>query len=910
MPIVTGATLDSSSSRGGQTSWPSQPSPFSGQFGNHHFAGVLQSPREPVQSPWLFAYNVARPSFHDQTPFGHTGAHLAPTGHDAMVLFPPLSMSTQTSCPTATYNQEPDIKSNHSSAVSWPEQNNIGPPRVIQSIPGKCDKQMLATTTSPFPVQIMSSDRFATTDGTEGSGKIAEEHGQMIQSLLEESNIQLFAMCKLDSEPTVAKPNRVASQLFRPCTLDLTIYGPEDLFEDIGTWFQDYGMYLQDVRHVHLDAKYCNPHKLSVDDIDSCPMVSDVVRQSSRSLLLENVPDRPDLLDLLSNGNELEETPQPTAIRTALKKYSINYIPLGCCRLSWNCANGMILRHQKQALTFMLRRERGWTFGERQADLWEYLDVGHGEVSGAHQSEEPPPFYGGIVADPMGLGKTLTMIALVATDLDRNSADGIAQDINQEAKPCVSATLIIIPPPLIGTWEEQSSEHVLSGSMKFRRHHGKTRLMDASELEGVNIVLTTYHTVSAEWKPGNQPENSVLFSELAHFIRNGNSRMARAACELDSVSRWAVTGTPIQNRLSDLAAQLKFIRVYPYDDPKQFEADISRLWKAGEDEEAAKRLKCLSACILLRRAKSTISLPTRRDMTCAVDFSREERAAYEEVREQTITKIDEALHTSSESSRAGVYVNVLQQIESLRLICDLGLHYHTRRNRTTQNASASDDWAVAAQQAFNIQRGMGPIVCLQCSSTTSLTDSLLGDNSHDTSSSRQQPQFFRCLRFVCGDCIRKMQRAKQTLGCGHKPSCLVAPVSTSDSVMEEVPAAVSDETPTLHTALPSKVEALVADINAVPADVKCLTLTVASRAYLMEPHWNPTLEEQALARIHRIGQMREVTTVRFYIRDSFEERVIELQNAKKDLARVLLSPHDGTQGDDSFGGLHKLRALL
>lgn len=237
---------------------------------------------------------------------------------------------------------------------------------------------MFATVTGPFPVQIVSSDRFTTTDGTEGSGRIAEEHGQMIQSLLGENSIQLFAICKLDAEPTVRKPTRVASQLFQPCTLDITIYGPEDLFEDISTWFQDYGLYLQDVRHVHLDTKYCNPHKLSVDDIDSCPMVSDVVRQSSRALLLENVSDRPDPLDLLTNGSDLGETQQPAVIRTALKKYC-TYLPLSCCRLSQNCANGMNTRHQKQALTFMLRRERGWTFGEKQADLWEYLDVGHGE---------------------------------------------------------------------------------------------------------------------------------------------------------------------------------------------------------------------------------------------------------------------------------------------------------------------------------------------------------------------------------------------------------------------------------------------------------------------------------------------------------------------------------------------------
>ena len=66
---------------------------------------------------------------------------------------------------------------------------------------------------------------------------------------------------------------------------------------------------------------------------------------------------------------------------------------------------------------------------------------------------------------------------------------------------------------------------------------------------------------------------------------------------------------------------------------------------------------------------------------------------------------------------------------------------------------------------------------------------------------------------------------------------------------------------------------------------------------------NPTIEEQALARIHRIGQRREVTTVRFYIQGSFEERVMEVQESKKNLAGVLLSGHDGGQADDSLGAL-------
>lgn len=71
---------------------------------------------------------------------------------------------------------------------------------------------------------------------------------------------------------------------------------------------------------------------------------------------------------------------------------------------------------------------------------------------------------------------------------------------------------------------------------------------------------------------------------------------------------------PIQNHLNDLATLFKFIRAYPYADRRCFDTDISRLWESGEYQEALKRLKRLSACLILRRVKGTISLPPRRDM--------------------------------------------------------------------------------------------------------------------------------------------------------------------------------------------------------------------------------------------------------------------------------------------------------
>lgn len=293
--------------------------------------------------------------------------------------------------------------------------------------------------------------------------------------------------------------------------------------------------------------------------------------------------------------------------------------------------------------------------------------------------------------------------------------------------------------------------------------------------------------------------------------------MARAICDLESDSRWAVTGTPIQNHLSDLTALLKFIRAYPYDDPKRFDVDISRLWKSGEDEEAVKRLKRLSRCLILRRAKRTINLPSRRDVRCAVEFSKEERALYDNIRQQTIKRIDDALLHDTELSRPGAYVNFLQQIESMRLVCSLGLHYNTRHDKAPLQDTMN--WAGMAQKAFNIQREMETISCSQCSSTLEMTESLWDESLPQDQDS---PQFSRCLKYACAECSYKLRVHKQKMACGHTPLCPVAPVSVSNSAFEEVFGDISSASKVTqsHQSFPSKVEKLLSDLKGLPRDVK------------------------------------------------------------------------------------------
>jgi hypothetical protein len=122
-------------------------------------------------------------------------------------------------------------------------------------------------------------------------------------------------------------------------------------------------------------------------------------------------------------------------------------------------------------------------------------------VTGEHQLQPPPPFRGGIMADQMGLGKTLQMIALVASDLEKHSA---SSDLSEQSSELAS-TLIVVPLPLLETWTDQLECHMHSKSMKWLVYHGGKRKSMLSSLSGFNIILTTYETVVSDEKKSSHP---------------------------------------------------------------------------------------------------------------------------------------------------------------------------------------------------------------------------------------------------------------------------------------------------------------------------------------------------------------------------------------------------------------------
>ncbi|KAM0461239.1 hypothetical protein ACHAPV_004557 [Trichoderma viride] len=629
----------------------------------------------------------------------------------------------------------------------------------------------------------------------------------------------------------------------------MILFGPQNLFDDVGSFFDEYNLYLQDPVGCSQNVLYRNPHKLSTEsglDIWTFNLDNDLAAPVS----VGNAPTRLDSIDLLNSQQDWAETQQPGSIRTKMQS------------------------HQLQALTFMLQREQGWAWDGSRPDIWEFFV---NKVSESVETETPPQFYGGIIADPMGLGKTLSMISLIASDLlfDPNDPSSLTGAAAEDSSGC---TLIVVPPP------QQLKQHIFLNSIPYRRHHGKSRLVAESDLTDTLVVLTTYNTVSSDWKVTSGEPSSLLFStkwrriilDEAHFIRNGNSKMARAVCALDSVSRWAVTGTPIQNRLGDLTALLKFLQVYPYSDEDKFNTDISYLWKIGKVEEAEKRLKRLASCLLLRRPKSTIQLPPRHDLQQFVELSPVERELYQTTKMYTISHMEQALSIGGKLSGTHSYANMLQRIEAMRMICNLGVYYKTRYGLEAFNEEVLQEWdEVAAQRMFNIYRAELPTKV-----------SMLIDDLHN------QPYNTKCVVFS------SWRTTLEIIEVGLKQSCIPCLRFDGKVAQKDRQNVIKRfrEDPTMRVLL------LTLSCGAVG-----LTLTEATRAYLMEPHWNPTLEDQALARIHRIGQTKEVTTVRFIVRDSFEERVVELQQSKADLASVinLQNENNGTRRP-----LELLKALI
>jgi SWI/SNF-related matrix-associated actin-dependent regulator of chromatin subfamily A3 len=295
--------------------------------------------------------------------------------------------------------------------------------------------------------------------------------------------------------------------------------------------------------------------------------------------------------------------------------------------------------------------------------------------------------------------------------------------------------------------------------------------------------------------------NALLLTNQAHYINNHQSNTCKAICSLEAQARWAVTGTPLQNRLGDIATLCQFLRAHPYDNRETFNKDIIDPWKAGDNKTAIARLKRLLHCILLRRSKGSVQLPKRTDLRFTLQLNGEERKHYDTAKSNVTRSIDVML--GANTNTALKFSSIIQQINELRLICNLGTY---RRPPNPVSLVENTTWNTnIAQKAMETLAVTNGICCNTCGE---IQEDKRYNNSFGPHLYMTRLWLFSCSSIVCENCMARNPLAR----CNCMRQCPVAVVThapgttdTGASSPVEWPSA-SDEI------LPTKVNALVDDL--------------------------------------------------------------------------------------------------
>ncbi|KAF2747758.1 hypothetical protein M011DRAFT_401703 [Sporormia fimetaria CBS 119925] len=349
-----------------------------------------------------------------------------------------------------------------------------------------------------------------------------------------------------------------------------------------------------------------------------------------------------------------------------------------------------LLKHQKQALHFMLDKEQEWS--DDKKTLWKpaYRDNGRKKmyvhvITGEPVKHQPESVRGGILADEMGLGKTLSILALI---MDRDSLTA-AKNFAMKVPPLAAngerrhfhnsrATLLVCPLSTMVNWKTQIRDHFGSGpdnGPKWCYYHGPDRrTYKPKELADYDLVITTYHIVAADARDPSKPLSKIQWFRIvldeAHQIRSHRTKQALGVCELAAQRRWAVTGTPVQNKLEDLFSLFKFLRVRPFDNLGAFNRHILTPFKQA-DPDVIPKLQVLVSSLTLRRVKEgNVVLPPRSDQIVRLKFTEDERRLHEWFESDTARKVNAV--TSGEKLGGKVYARIMTLILYLRRLCAHG----------------------------------------------------------------------------------------------------------------------------------------------------------------------------------------------------------------------------------------------
>ncbi len=411
---------------------------------------------------------------------------------------------------------------------------------------------------------------------------------------------------------------------------------------------------------------------------------------------------------------------------------------------------------------------------------------------------------GACLSDDMGLGKTLQTIAMLI------------------ARASEGPALVVVPTSLVFNWSSELSRFAPSLSVQIVKTTNRSDLLEQSKAG--DIVLVTYGVLSSEIDLFKGKSWATVALDEAHVIKNRETKMAKACRALKSDFRVLLTGTPIQNNLSEIWSLFEFANPGLLGTFKQFTDRFIIPIERDHDKERQRLLKRILSPFILRRTKTEVldELPQKTEVTLKVSLSEKERALYEHLRLETTTNLD--LGEISPIQALAALMKLRQAACHPKLV-DPKLNIES--SKCERFLSLVEDLKVNGHRALVFSQFTSHLDLIRKELDARNIDYLYLDGAMSATER---------LRLVDA-----FQRGNQLLF-----------------------------------------------LISLKAGGTGLNLTAADYVIHLDPWWNPAIESQASDRAYRIGQERPVTIYRLIAENTVEERIIDLHKTKKSLADALM----------------------
>ena len=439
--------------------------------------------------------------------------------------------------------------------------------------------------------------------------------------------------------------------------------------------------------------------------------------------------------------------------------------------------------------------------------------------------------FGGILADDMGLGKTLQALCLIAS----------------EDRPELGPSLVVAPTSLLYNWEAEARDFFPDLRCLVLDGNKKQRLEKLSQARDYQVLISSYHIIRQDAEELGQLQINVCILDEAQYIKNPNTRTSLAVKQLKARRRLALTGTPIENRLTELWSIFDFLMPGYLFSHRQFHEQLELPLVRDNAAQAQLELQRLIQPFILRRLKAEVldELPDKILSIIPCDMTEEQAQIYyahlarsrQEIAEETALGREDSRQMSSARRR----MLLLAKLMRLRQICC----HPSLFLRDYHGASGKLDSLMDLLESFQDSDRS----CLIFSQFTSMLTLIRRELDR-----LGLPYFYIDGQVQSKERLEQAQRFNQ----GERRIFLVS----------------------------------------LRAGGTGLNLIGANTVIHVDPWWNPAVEDQATDRAHRIGQERVVQVFRLVTRGSIEEKIYELQAQKRELVSRVLEAEQAQQLED------------